>query len=81
VDLRELRFRISPWIAFLFGIGWILLAVAQRKWRTSWDDLYPGVAFIALGIALLVFIRRYMDPPRKPPRTEENAEDDESKGI
>ena len=78
MDLRELRLRISPWLAFLIGTGWILLAIAQRKWRTSWDDLYPGVALVAVGIVLLVFIRRYVDPPRDPPPTKEKRGDDES---
>ncbi len=60
MDLRELRLRISPWIALFLRVILVVWALLEKGTAARWSDLYPGVAAIAAGFLLFGFLK-YVD--------------------
>jgi hypothetical protein len=57
MDLRELKFRISPWLALALGVMWIVAELVGNGSNVAWRDLYPGVSLISASFVLFWVVR------------------------
>jgi uncharacterized BrkB/YihY/UPF0761 family membrane protein len=76
LDFRDLRVRISPWLALTLGVIFVLSALVSKGAAVTWRDLYPGACLIAAGFllfGLLKYLRRQRNFDEPQPGSDEES--------
>jgi hypothetical protein len=79
LDLRELKLRVSPWLALFLGVSWILVVLVGKRGATSWRDVYPGICLVAAGLVLFGLLR-YLDRPLDSELSDSEDRDESGQG-
>jgi hypothetical protein len=58
MDLRELRLRISPWLALLMGAIFLTWQLIEKRSRVTFGDLYPGISLLVASGVLFWVVKR-----------------------